>query len=153
MKKILVLNLDDGEENEAINFLGQDIQIRQLGCHGDPEKARQCIENKDGQYDVIGLEGLPAALQLGPARKLHPTGQALRMLSRHTPLVDGSGVQQGIERWGIVLANRAQPGIFSQKKILLVPGRMLHFGVFSRVLTGGNGTLYRAFLLGGRAGW
>jgi hypothetical protein len=44
MKKILILNLDDGEENETINFLEQEIQIHQVGCHGDPEKAKRWIE-------------------------------------------------------------------------------------------------------------
>jgi predicted amino acid dehydrogenase len=122
MKKILILNLDDGEENETINFLGQEIQIHQTGCHGDPEKAKNWIEMHDGQFDVIGLEGFPAVLQLGSAQKVHAIGQAFQKISRITPVVDGSGVQQGIERWGIVLANRAEPGIFSQKKILMAPG-------------------------------
>jgi predicted amino acid dehydrogenase len=122
MKKILILNLDDGEENETLTFLGQEIQIHQIGCHGDPEKTKSWIESNDGQFDVIGLEGLPANLQLGSARKLHPIGQSLSKSASVTPVVDGSGAQQGIERWGIVLANRVQPGIFSQKKILMVPG-------------------------------
>jgi predicted amino acid dehydrogenase len=122
MKKILILHLGDGEENEILTFLGQEIQIRRVGCHGDPEKAKSWIETNDGQFDVFGLEGLPCSLQLGSARKMHPVGQELTKVAKVTPIVDGSGVQQGIERWGIVLANRVQPGIFSQKKVLLVPG-------------------------------
>jgi predicted amino acid dehydrogenase len=122
MKKILILTLNEGNLNTAIEFLGQEIQIDQVGCHGDPERAKFIIESQDGQVDIIGLEGFPSTLQLGPARKLHLAGQSLRKVAKVTSVVDGSGIQEGIERWGIVLANRFQPGIFSQKKILLVPG-------------------------------
>ncbi len=43
-------------------------------------------------------------------------------MATHTPVVDGSGIRAGLERWGIILADRAQPGIFSQKQVLMVPG-------------------------------
>lgn len=36
--------------------------------------------------------------------------------------MDGSGVRDGLQRWGVTLADRAQPGIFSKKHILMVPG-------------------------------
>ncbi|MEE4299302.1 MAG: hypothetical protein V2J24_07670 [Pseudomonadales bacterium] len=42
--------------------------------------------------------------------------------------MDGSGVRAGLERWAIKLAERAQPGIFSQKRVLMVPG-LQHVGM------------------------
>jgi hypothetical protein len=65
---------------------------------------------------------LPAQLQLGPARLPHEAGKTLPAAAHYTPVVDGSGIQAGLERWGVTLADRAQPGIFSEKNILMVPG-------------------------------
>ena len=76
----------------------------------------------DGRVDAIGLEGIPFQLQIGNVRREHTVTAGLRSAARITPLVDGAGVRAGLERWGIMLADRAQPGIFAQKRILMVPG-------------------------------
>lgn len=122
MKNILVIHLGQGETGLSLHFLEQAIQVRRIGCGGDVALARAQIEQADGQVDAIGLEGMPAYLQLGQARRPHALGADLRAAARQTPLVDGGGVRAGLERWGISLADRMQPGIFSQKRILLTPG-------------------------------
>ena len=122
MKRILVIHLDHGDETSTHTFLDQAIEIRQVGYGGDPDQARRLLAEFDGQVDAIGLEGMPAQLQLGPVRRPHEVGSALLSAANGTPVVDGSGIRAGLERWGIILADRAQPGIFSQKHILLVPG-------------------------------
>ncbi len=127
MKNVLVVHLGSGEETDTVTFLDQQINIRQVGCGGDAELARAIINTADGNVDAIGLEGLPAVLQLGLARRTHEIGSTLARAAKTTPVVDGSGVQEGLERWGIILADRAEPGIFSGKHILLVPG-MNHTG-------------------------
>jgi predicted amino acid dehydrogenase len=127
MKNVMVVHLGSGEQTETITFLDQPITIRQVGCGGDADLARSIIVEADGKVDAIGLEGLPAILQLGPAKRPHEVGSTLASEAKTTPLVDGSGVQAGLERWGIILADRSEPGIFSEKHILLVPG-MNHDG-------------------------
>ncbi len=122
MKNILIVHLGQGEEQLAFNFLNQDIHVRRVGCGGDIDQARSLIEACDGNVDAIGLEGMPAYLQLGPARQLHALGGKLCEAAKITPVVDGSGVRSGLERWGVILADRMQPGIFSQKRCLMVPG-------------------------------
>lgn len=122
MKQVLVIHLNQGEETENVHFLGQDVQIRRIGCGGDPEQARALIAAHDGQVDAIGLEGLPAQLELGPAKQTHTVGTTLPATAEHTPVVDGRGIRAGLERWGVILADRAEPGIFSQKHILMTPG-------------------------------
>jgi predicted amino acid dehydrogenase len=122
MKSVLVIHLGLGEESGLVEFQGQHIEIRRLGCGGDAALARQWIAEQDGKVDAIALEGLPAQLRLGNAQRAHESGKTLAAAARVTPVVDGSGVRAGLERWGVILADRAQPGIFSQKRILLVPG-------------------------------
>jgi predicted amino acid dehydrogenase len=122
VKKILVIHTGDEEELATVPFYGQQVQIRRLGCGGDAERARRLIADYDGQVDAIGLEGMPIHLQLGPAHQQHVIGATLAAASRQTPVVDGAGVRSMLERWGVTLADRAQPGVFSQKRVLMVPG-------------------------------
>ena len=122
MKNVLVIHLGRGDEIVDTSFLGQTIRVERVGCAGDVEQATLLISAYDGRVDAIGLEGMPASIQLGGALRSHPVGATLGSSARISPVVDGSGVRTGLERWGVTLADRAQPGIFSQKHILLVPG-------------------------------
>ncbi|MCB8985235.1 MAG: serine carboxypeptidase [Ardenticatenaceae bacterium] len=122
MKRVLVIHLNQDNQTEVVHFLGQEIQIQCKGCGGDPEQARALIAEYDGRVDAIGLDGLPTLLELGPFSKPHELGQTLPAAAQTTPVVDGSGIRAGLERWGVILADRAQPGIFAQKHILMVPG-------------------------------
>ncbi|HEX7975702.1 MAG TPA: hypothetical protein VF498_14925 [Anaerolineales bacterium] len=122
MKQILVIHLGEGEQTYNTSFLNQEIQIRWIGCGGNAPRARDLIAGYDGQVDAIGLEGMPAQMHLGNAHRAHEVGAILPSAAKSTPVVDGSGIRAGLERWGVMLTDRAQPGIFSQKNILLVPG-------------------------------
>ena len=128
MKRIVVIHLNQENSTEIVNFLGQTIQIERIGCGGDAAQARASLAHYDGQVDAIGLEGWPAQLELGSARILHAIGGALPGLAQQTPVVDGHGVRAALERWGVILADRAQPGIFSQKRVLMTPG-LNHIGL------------------------
>jgi predicted amino acid dehydrogenase len=122
MKHILVIHLGDGQETQTVSFLNQAVSMLRLGCHGDADRARTWLQQYDGKVDAIGLEGLPLQLKLGGVSRTHSIGSTLRSAAATTPVVDGGGVRDGLERWGIILADRAQPGIFSEKRVLMTPG-------------------------------
>jgi predicted amino acid dehydrogenase len=122
MVQVLVITTGTDESSSDITFLGRQVRLRRAGCGGDAAKARELIAAHDGRVAAIGLEGMPARLELGGARVPHALGATLPAAARQTPVVDGSGVRAGLERWGVILADRAQPGIFSQKRVLMVPG-------------------------------
>jgi predicted amino acid dehydrogenase len=122
MKQIVVLHLNQPEETETIHFMGQSLTIRHLNCANDLDKARGLIAQHDGQVDAIALHGMPAQLELGPARRAHEQGAALTAAAQQTPVLDGRIIRAGLERWAVTLADRAQPGIFSRKQVLMTPG-------------------------------
>jgi predicted amino acid dehydrogenase len=132
MKKILVLHLGDDEETTTVSFLNQTIEIHRLGTGGDPDRAGALIAQFDGKVDAIALEGFAAQLKLGAESRVHAIGAALKSATAHTPLVDGSGVRDGLERWAVMLADRAQPGIFAEKIILMTPG-LNHAGLIDEL--------------------
>jgi len=122
MKTVVVIHLAEGRTTSAVTFLGQLIKITRIGCSGDPARARALLADQDGKVDAIALEGMPARLKLGAVSVAHALGASLLEIARTTPVVDGGGVRDGIEGWAVVLADRAQPGIFAEKRILMVPG-------------------------------
>ncbi|MFN2233026.1 MAG: quinate 5-dehydrogenase, partial [Anaerolineales bacterium] len=65
MKQIGVIHLNSESSSEMVTFLGEDIEIVRLGCGGEPDAARRLISEYDGRAAAIGLEGLPARLDLG----------------------------------------------------------------------------------------
>lgn len=76
MKEVVIIHLGDGEELSAVTFLGQEVQIHRIGCHGDAERARAVIGQYDGLVERIGLEGYPAELELGGVRVAHEIGRS-----------------------------------------------------------------------------
>lgn len=130
MKRILVVHLESEDNEVVVQILGQSVTILRRGCHGDAVRAKALIEEFDGQVAAIGLQGLPSTLQLGPAQVEHEVGITLPAAAKQTPVVDGSGIRAGLERWGVMLADRAQPGIFSHKQVLMCPG-LNHTGMVS----------------------
>ncbi len=122
MKQILVIHLGEGDETSTVSFRDQRAEIRRMGCGGDVENAREILAGAAGSVDAIGLEGLPIELELGRVRLKHVVGATLPAAAGGTPVVDGSGIRSGLERWGVILADRAEPGIFSEKRVLMLPG-------------------------------
>ncbi len=122
MKKLLILHLGGDDYTSTVTFLGQALELHWTGCRGNAARAVDCIREADGHVDAIGVAGLPAQLKLGNASRPHALGAGLAAAAIHTPVVDGSGLRDGLERWGVLLADRAQPGIFAEKRILMVPG-------------------------------
>ncbi len=122
MKRVLVIHLNESEATATVSFLGQPIELILRGCQGDVEQARQLIADFDGKVDAIALDGLSAELQLGSAHRPHALGASLLDDAQQTPVVDGSGIRAGLERWAVILADRAEPGIFAEKRILMTPG-------------------------------
>jgi predicted amino acid dehydrogenase len=125
MKKhtIAVLHLrGENERTEELSLLGEQIEIRQLGCGGDLAAMADRIRELDGKVDAIALQDVARSLRLGHERVAHEDAARLFDNAEKTPVVDGSGVRDAMERWAVRLADKAQPGIWSRKRILMSPG-------------------------------
>lgn len=128
--RVLLLMADGDEGLDRVRLLNRELEIRRVSCGRDLQMARELIERHDGEFDAIGLEGLPLVLRLDQAQVTHTLTAPLKDVARKTPVVDGSGIRPGLERWGVVLAQRAEPGIFAEKRALMMPG-LNHVGLAS----------------------
>jgi predicted amino acid dehydrogenase len=66
--------------------------------------------------------GITKTLSLGDSTVKHLNAGRFFDLAHQSPVVDGGGVRDAMERWAIRLAADLQPGIWSRKRVLLVPG-------------------------------
>ena len=102
--------------------MGQTLEMEHVGCDADLDKMADRIRELDGTVDAIALEGVAGRLKLGPEALEHGAGARLLEMDTTTPVVDGSGVRAAMERWAVRLAAEAEPGIWSRKRVLMVPG-------------------------------
>lgn len=122
MKRCLVVHLGFKDDDFVAELGDRRAEVLWRACGRNLDRARALIREYDGRVDAIGLDGIPMDLELGDAHRRYHIGQELAAVATKTPVVDGSGVRPGLERWSVVLADRAEPGIFSQKRVLMVPG-------------------------------
>ena len=107
---------------ETVQLLGETAEVRHEGCGNDTAVMAERIAALDGQVDAIALQGVARLLRLGNERVTHNGTETLFHIAQKTPVVDGGGVRSAMERWAIRLADQAQPGIWSRKRTLMVPG-------------------------------
>jgi predicted amino acid dehydrogenase len=122
VKQVLVIHLNEHNAESTVEFLGQTVTLIQRGCEGAYARAEALIREYDGKVDAIALDGLSVWLQLGSTRRQHEVGAQLAAVATQTPVVDGCGIRSGLERWGVILADREEPGIFARKQVLMAPG-------------------------------
>ncbi|MFL6199328.1 MAG: serine carboxypeptidase [Thermoanaerobaculia bacterium] len=122
VRSVAILHPGESDETARASFLGREVEVRRIGCDGEIELVRALIAELDGRVAAIGVEGMPFQLELGGVRRPHATGAGLPRMARQVPVVDGGGLRAALERWAVTLADRAQPGIFAQKRVLMVPG-------------------------------
>ncbi|MCA9953194.1 MAG: hypothetical protein KC434_00640, partial [Anaerolineales bacterium] len=121
--KVAVLHYEGtAESEETIELLGSAVQIQHIDCDGDLDKMAEQIAALDGQVTAVALTGVSKTLRLGKAKVAHPAAEPLFNIAQQTPVVDGAGVRAAMERWAVRLADEAQPGIWSRKRVLMAPG-------------------------------
>lgn len=107
---------------ETITLLGNQITLHHEGCDSDLAVMAAKIAEWDGRVDAIALSGVAKTLRLGKERVEHAAAGQLFEVAQQTPVVDGSGVRDAMERWAVRLAADAQPGIWARKRVLMAPG-------------------------------
>lgn len=108
--------------SEQVELLGRTLEIKHMGCEANLEVMVSRIQELDGEVDAIALAGVARRLQLGPEVITHGEGAMLFEVAKSTPVVDGSGIRAAMERWAVRLADEAEPGLWSRKRVLMVPG-------------------------------
>ncbi|MBS3977440.1 MAG: quinate 5-dehydrogenase [Syntrophomonadaceae bacterium] len=122
MKRVVSVSLGSSkrDHNVETEILGQKFAIERRGTDGDMGKAIAMIKELDGQVDAFGLGGTDLYVYAGNRRYVLRDAKRIVEAAKITPVVDGSGLKNTLER-RVVSYLAEQQGIqFKDKKVLVV---------------------------------
>lgn len=124
------VSIGSSERNHRVevDILGEPYVIERIGTDGDMEKAVELIRELDGKVDAFGMGGIDLFIWAGSKRYTFRDGKKIFRAATKTPIVDGTGLKNSLER---KVVNWIQDkGIIDFKgcKVLLTSG-MDRFGM------------------------
>ncbi|MEW6064119.1 shikimate/quinate 5-dehydrogenase [Desulforamulus profundi] len=129
MKKVVSVSLGSSKRNHTVRveLLGEEFEISRLGTDGDIHKAISVLKELDGSVDAIGLGGIDVYLYAGNTRYVLQDGLRLLETVKKTPVVDGSGLKNTLERQAVEYL--VQQGLIKKDARVLMVSAMDRFGM------------------------
>lgn len=100
MKHAVSISLGSSKRDSSVelDLLGEHVCIERIGTDGDMERAADLFRQLDGTVDAFGVGGTDLGLTVGDRYyKLHSVASLIRHVQQ-TPVVDGSGLKNTLER-------------------------------------------------------
>ncbi len=121
MKHVVSVSLGakSGDFTRDITLDGQRLRLAREGMDGDMERARARIQALDGHVDALGLGGIDIYVYVAGQQLVVGDGLRLAQCATQSPMVDGSGLKNTLER-RVVTFLAAQGHITAQSKVLMV---------------------------------
>lgn len=100
MKYILSVSLGSSKRDHAFEteFMGEMFHIERIGTDGDFARAIKLIEENDGKVDAFGMGGIDLYVYIAGKRYTIRDAERLVAAAKKTPMVDGSGLKNTLER-------------------------------------------------------
>ncbi|MEW6273978.1 MAG: quinate 5-dehydrogenase [Bacillota bacterium] len=135
MKRVVSVSLGSSKRDHRVNveLLGEQFEISRVGTDGDLDKAIQTIRELDGKVDAIGLGGIDVYLYAGKTRYAVRDGLKLMAAARKTPVVDGSGLKNTLERQTVYYL-RENTGLLPPGIAVLMVSAVDRFGMAEALL-------------------
>lgn len=130
MKHVVSVSLGSSKRNHSVEteILGEKFKIERIGTDGDMKKAIELIRELDGKVDAFGMGGIDLYICIGNRKYAFRDALNIARAAQKTPIVDGSGLKNTLERNVIRYLNDELGMSFQNKKVLLVSG-MDRFGM------------------------
>ncbi|MDF2523572.1 MAG: hypothetical protein K0R31_1213 [Clostridiales bacterium] len=104
MKRIVSVSIGSSSRDKRVEaeILGEKYVIERIGTDGDLKSAIKMVQNLDGKVNAIGMGGIDLYLSAG-ADKRYTVREAVQFVKAagNTPIVDGSGIKNTLERKAI----------------------------------------------------
>ncbi len=149
MKRVVSISLGSSKRNhKAIEqFGGQTFCIERIGTDGDKRKAMELIRELDGKVDAFGMGGTDLYIYAGNRRYTFRESACIAAAARQTPIVDGSGIKNTLERRVINHLENKQQINFKDKPVLVVCA-VDRFGLAEALVSAGSKTVFGDLLFG-----
>lgn len=149
MKKIVSVSLGSSKRDHVVEteIVGEKVRIERIGTDGDMEKAIAIIRELDGQVDALGMGGINLYITVGPRRYVLQDALRLKGAARITPIVDGSGLKNTLEKRAIHYLTRQGLFNFAGERVLLVCG-VDRFGMAEALVEAGAEVTFGDLIFG-----
>jgi len=147
MKHIVSVSLGSSsrDHHAEIDFLGEKFTIERIGMDGSLDGALAKIKELDGKVDAIGLGGIDVYLYAGSERYALRDGLRLLAAATKTPVVDGSGLKNTLEREAVAFVQRDLGVSLRGVKVLMVSA-LDRFGMAQALVEAGADVLFGDFI-------
>lgn len=124
MKHIVSVSLGSKSRDHSVEteILGESFRIERIGTNGDLTKAIELIKKLDGKVDAFGMGGIDLYISVGSKRYLLRDAKKIAKAATKTPIVDGSGLKNTLERKVIGYLKDGANLDLKNKKVLMVCG-------------------------------
>lgn len=145
--RVVSVSLGSSSRNHAAQatLLGRDFSLERLGTDGDMKRARTLIAELDGKVAAIGLGGIDLYVVAGQRRYLMPDAARLAAAAKTTPVVDGSGLKDTLERETVHRLQSSGQVDFRGKNVLLVSA-VDRFGMAEALVKEGAQVVFGDFM-------
>ncbi len=143
LKKVVSISLGSSKRDHAaeINLMGQPFLIERVGTDGNLNKMISFIRENDGKVDAFGLGGIDLYLQAVDRRYTLREAKKVANAAQISPIVDGSGLKNTLER-RVVEYLVKKTDLFKQQKKVLIVSAMDRFGLAHSLEQAGCSMIY-----------
>ncbi|HET6275235.1 MAG TPA: hypothetical protein VFE16_04760 [Candidatus Cybelea sp.] len=147
MKRIVSVSLgSSSRDHEAqVKFMGEEFDIARIGMDGKLDAAIAKVRELDGTVDAIGLGGIDVYLYAGRHRYALRDGVRLLEAAKQTPVVDGSGLKNTLERKAVRFMQE-ELGIDLAGRHVLMVSALDRFGMAQAFVDAGADVLFGDFI-------
>jgi hypothetical protein len=147
VKKIVSVSLGSSsrDHHAQIDLLGEQFDISRIGMDGSLDRALAKLKEIDGTVDAIGLGGIDVYLYAGKDRYALRDGLRLLDAVKITPVVDGSGLKNTLERQAVGFLQTELGMNFKGKKVLMVSA-LDRFGMAQALVAAGADVIFGDFI-------
>jgi hypothetical protein len=122
VKHIVSVSLGSSKRDKRSEVLiaGEPFLIERVGTDGDLKRFQQLFAELDGKVDALGVGGADLYIWVGDRRYTFRSIQRLVSVATKTPVVDGSGLKNTLEREALRWIQAQRVVDFSRSTVLLV---------------------------------
>ncbi|MHB8139725.1 MAG: quinate 5-dehydrogenase [Vulcanimicrobiaceae bacterium] len=147
MKRVVSVSLGSSTRDHRVQveWFGEQFDISRIGMDGKLDAAIAKVRELDGTVDAIGLGGIDVYLYAGSTRYALRDGLRLLEAAKRTPVVDGSGLKNTLEREAVRFL-REDLGIELAGKQVLMVSALDRFGMAQALVDAGADVLFGDFI-------
>jgi hypothetical protein len=133
------------DHRARVELLGETFELERIGMDGSIDRATKKLQELDGTVDAIGLGGIDVYLYAGNKRFALRDGVRLLEAVKKTPVVDGSGLKNTLERKAVAFL-RDELGVRIEGTRVLMVSALDRFGMAQAFVDAGADVLFGDFI-------